>query len=102
VPPEESLPTRRDPALIKLVTIAHMARQALAASPEPVMEDIAKGLGYSRDYLTVLLRISYLAPDIVAAILDGRQPAQLNRQKLARLNSLPIDWQAQRAMLGFT
>lgn len=49
----------------------------------------------------VLLRISYLAPDIVAAILDGRQPAQLTRQRLARTTNLPIDWQQQREMLGF-
>jgi len=38
---------------------------------------------YSRDYFGVLLRISYLAPDIVAVILDRRQPVQLNRQRRA-------------------
>jgi len=48
-----------------------------------------------------LLRIAYLAPDIVAAILDGRQVVQLNRQRLARATNLPVDWQTQRAMLGF-
>ncbi|WP_016744031.1 hypothetical protein [Rhizorhabdus wittichii] len=76
---EERAIGERDPALIKLVAEAHIARE---------------------DYFGVLLRISYLAPDIVAAILDGRQPAQLTRQRLARMTSLPIDWQ-QREMLGF-
>jgi DNA invertase Pin-like site-specific DNA recombinase len=42
-----------------------------------------------------------VAPDIVAAILDGRQPVQLNRQRLARATNLPLNWQGQRAMLGF-
>jgi hypothetical protein len=48
-----------------------------------------------------LLSRPYLAPDITAAILDGRQPAHLNRQLLARIDNLPIDWLGQRAMLGF-
>lgn len=42
-----------------------------------------------------------LAPDIVAAIHDGRQPATLNRQRLARTTNLPIEWSAQKAALGF-
>lgn len=36
--------------------------------------------------------LSHLAPDIAAAILDGRQPTHLNRQFLARIDNLPIDW----------
>jgi hypothetical protein len=55
----------------------------------------------TRDYFAVLLRLSYLAPDITAAILDVRQPVQLNRQRLARAANLPLEWQAQREMLGF-
>ena len=65
------------------------------------MEQAATDVGVSRDYFGVLLRISYLAPDIVTAILDGRQPMQLNRQRLARATNLPVEWQAQREMLGF-
>jgi hypothetical protein len=48
----------------------------------------------------MLLRLSYLAPDIVGAILEGRQPASLTRQKLARLPALPLGWEAQRELLG--
>ncbi|QEH79300.1 recombinase family protein [Sphingomonas sp. C8-2] len=101
VPPEERAIGARDPALIKLVVKAHMAREALAAAEERTIEELAGELGYSRDYFGVLLRISYLAPDIVAAILDGRQPMQLNRQRLARVTNLPVDWEQQREMLGF-
>ena len=36
-----------------------------------------------------------------AAILDGRQPAHVSRQFLARINNLPVDWAGQREMLGF-
>ena len=46
-------------------------------------------------------RLAYLAPDIVRAIVDGRQPRSLNARTLARLGSLPLSWSEQRAMLGF-
>jgi hypothetical protein len=45
-------------------------------------------------------RISFLAPDVVAAILDGRQPATLTRQKLARMTDLPPEWEAQYTAPG--
>lgn len=93
---------RRDPALIKLIVKAHLARRALESCTDTSVANLAAMQGYSRDYFGVLLRIAYLAPDIVKAILDGRQPVQLNRQRLARATSLPIDWQAQREMFGFT
>jgi hypothetical protein len=47
-----------------------------------------------------LVRLNYLAPDIVAAILDGEQPKGLTRKKLLTFD-LPIDWKLQRALLGF-
>jgi len=43
-----------------------------------------------------------LAPDITTAIVNGRQPPQLNAKKLKRLTAqLPSYWAEQRALLGF-
>ena len=53
-----------------------------------------------RRELTRVDRISYLAPDIVAAIVEGRQPGGLRSRKLER-GELPFCWTAQRDMLGF-
>ena len=69
------------------------------ASNESV-EVLASSQRHARDYFGVLRRLSYLAPDITAAILEGRQPAQLTRQKLAR-GKVPLEWTEQRAALGF-
>jgi site-specific DNA recombinase len=91
----------RDPSLIKLVVKAHVARDALRTAGDRTIAELAKAHGYTRDYFGVLLRISYLAPDIIGAILDGRQPVPLNRQRLARATNLPLDWPGQRRMLGF-
>ena len=99
--PENYAHPRHDPSLIKLIVRAHQARKALAVPANPTLEAAASGMGISTPYFCSLLRIAHLAPDITTAILDGRQPAHLNRQFLARINNLPIEWQAQREMLGF-
>ena len=48
------------------------------------------------------LRLRWLAPDVATALVNGRQPPQLNAKKLMRLTAhLPADWTEQRALLGF-
>lgn len=56
----------------------------------------------SKGYLTALMRVFYLAPHIVADILDGRQPPELSAKRLVRTSgSLPLEWPSQREHLGF-
>jgi site-specific DNA recombinase len=90
-----------DPALIKLLANAFAARDAVDSAGQTTLADVARIAGYSLEYFALLLRLSMLAPDIVAAIHEGRQPPSLNRQRLARTTNLPIEWPAQRAALGF-
>jgi hypothetical protein len=99
--PENYAHPRRDMALIKLIVRSHQASKALAEPANPSLEAAASSMGVSTPYFCSLLRLAHLAPDITTAILDGRQPAHLNRQFLARVNNLPIEWQGQREMLGF-
>jgi hypothetical protein len=50
----------------------------------------------SRRCLTSLVRLSYLAPDIVNSILEGRRPIELSSSRLLRLNKdLPVDFQQE-------
>jgi hypothetical protein len=53
-----------------------------------------------RSTLTDRIKLSYLVPGIVEAILAGRQPRTVTRSRLATID-LRIDWQQQRRMLGF-
>ena len=55
----------------------------------------------SPSYFTRLVRLSYLAPDIAQAILDGRQPRDLTADKLLAHSRLPLAWHEQRTVLGF-
>lgn len=72
----------------------------LAADDAP-LGDVAKAHGYLPEQFTMLLRLATLAPCIVTAIVEGRQPATLNRQRLATVTNLPRDWAGQRIALGF-
>ena len=90
-----------DPALLKLLGSAHAADHAMRASSASPLAEVAARHGYTPAYFTTMLRLATLAPDIVEAIVAGRQPASLTRQRLANVTSLPLDWSAQRAALGF-
>ena len=64
---------------------------------------MASRLGVRRDYLTVLVRLSYLSPEIVRAILLGQQPVELSPTRLVKISKdLPHDWCAQLQVLGFS
>jgi hypothetical protein len=61
--------------------------------------EIADKERVNRSYLSRTIWLSQLAPDIVEAILDGRQPAPL---RLADLEApFSLDWQKQRIVFGF-
>ena len=93
---------RRDPSLIKLIVRARQAREALRDPAITSIDEAASSMDISKQYFCRLLRLGHLAPDITAAILDGKQPAHINRQFLARVNNLPLDWAGQREKLGFS
>ena len=56
--------------------------------------------GVSAPYVTRLLPLAWLAPDIIEAILEGRQPQGLTVERLIQ-QKLPLDWAEQRQVLGF-
>jgi hypothetical protein len=60
--------------------------------------EIAQGHGLSEAHVRRLLRFAYLAPDIVEAIVEGRQPRTLTVKLL--LQGIPLDWSDQRAAFG--
>ena len=75
----------------------------LLAGPDDSIEAMASRLGVRRDYLTVLVRLSYLSPEIVRAFVTGQQPIELSATRLVVLSKdLPHDWHAQRQVLGFS
>jgi len=90
-----------DMRLIKLLLRARRFNATLAEGEGVPFATLAQREGVSRSYFTRLVRLSYLAPDITQAILDGRQPRDLTAEKLLEHSRLPLAWHDQRATLGF-
>ena len=90
-----------DPSLMRLLVRAFRIRDRLDRSPDLTIQRIAEAEGVVASYATRLLRLSFLAPGIVAAILEGRQPLELTANQLMRDTRLPVEWTAQRQRLGF-
>jgi site-specific DNA recombinase len=90
-----------DARLIKLLLRARRFNAAFAHSEGVPLAALAQREGVSRSYFTRLVRLSYLAPDITQAILDGQQPRDLTADKLLEQSRLPLAWHDQRTVLGF-
>jgi site-specific DNA recombinase len=91
-----------DVRLVKLLIRARQFNATLVGSDGVSFAELAKREGVSPSYFTRLVRLSYLAPDITEAILDGRQPYELTADKLLAHSRLPLTWHEQRTVLGFS
>jgi hypothetical protein len=89
-----------DPKLIKLIARAPLFRDKLIISGDHLKE-VARREKLGGSYFVRLVRLSYLAPDITRAILDGRHPRDLSADKLLGHSRLPLAWPEQRRLLGF-
>jgi site-specific DNA recombinase len=87
--------------LIKLLVRAHRFNTTVVQSDGVAFAALAVREGVSRSYFTRVVRLSYLAPDITQAILEGCQPGDLTTEKLLAHSRLPLAWHDQRTALGF-
>jgi hypothetical protein len=97
----DPLAAKPDARLIRLLLRARRFNTTLAQGEGIPFAALAQREGVSRSYFTRLVRLSYLAPDITQAILDGRQPRDFTAEKLLEHSRLPLAWHDQRTMLGF-
>lgn len=97
----ESYQDTSDGSLIDFLKEAVVVRQKLLADSSETLNEITARMTKSKGRLTALMRVSYLAPDIVNDILAGRRPPELSVKRLVRTSqSLPFDWGSQRVFLG--
>src|SRR3546814_11519402 len=88
-------PVQRDGRLIALLIKAHAARKQLIDAEGSI------DASFSPSHLARMARLAFLAPDIIAAILDGTQPPSLTARRLLRASELPLCWAEQRRRFGF-
>jgi hypothetical protein len=86
-------------SLVIALARAHRWKALLESGRFPSLEELARAVKMDRSYVGRILRLTLLAPDIIMAILDGREPSGLSLGKLTK--TLPLDWVEQRKILGF-
>jgi hypothetical protein len=72
-------------------------RTLLDTGVHATIEDLAKSNRIGKSYVRKIIRLTLLAPDVVEAILDGRQPVEVGLDDL--LEGFPLEWVAQRTTL---
>jgi hypothetical protein len=86
-------PPRIDNTLVKAIVRAHRWRDMLESGDYATVRDLAKAEAINESYLGRVLRLTLLAPKIIEAILEGKQPATLELDDLMQL--FPIEWDKQ-------
>jgi site-specific DNA recombinase len=94
--------TNSDPVLLKEIKRAHRCFDALVTGQVSSVAELASIEGVSDRYISSLLPLAFLAPEIIEAIAAGRQPAELTAHRLIRNIDLPTEWGTQKRALGFT
>ncbi len=84
---------RVDNAMVKALARGFRWRKMLDEGVHATIEDLARAKGVALSYVSRVLRLTLLAPEIVEAILDGRQPAGLGLDEL--LKGFPLEWEGQ-------
>jgi hypothetical protein len=62
------------------------------------IDDLARREKINRGYMCGVRRLTLLAPEIVEAVLDGRQPERMRLEDL--LDGAPMEWEGQHLLLG--
>jgi hypothetical protein len=83
-----------DNAMVKAVARAFRWREMLENGTHATIAEIAAAEKINESYVGRVLRLTLLAPDIVEAILGGRQPAEMTLATLMRQFS--VIWEQQR------
>ena len=91
---------RVDNAMVKALARAFRWRKMLDTSVHATLKELAKTKGFEPSYVSQVLRLTLLAPGIVQAILDGRQPAEL--QLVDLLAGCQLEWTEQSRELEQT
>ena len=84
--------------MVKALARAFRWRKMLDEDVHATLEDLAKAKGVAPSYVSRVLRLTLLAPQLVERILDGRQHAEVQLDDL--LAGFPLEWEGQSGSRG--
>jgi len=88
---------RSVPSLVRAVARAHDWMDQILRGEVSNQRALAKQTGFDERYISRIIPLAFLAPDITEAILEGRQAADLSLEKCA--GEIPLEWSLQREIL---
>ncbi|RYG88505.1 MAG: recombinase family protein [Alphaproteobacteria bacterium] len=95
---QSAIATRRiDQPLASALVRAESWKRRLLSGEVASVNEIASAEGVSGAFVRRMILPAFLAPDLKAAVLDGRQPIRLTLEAITRAE-LPLDWEAQRRL----
>jgi hypothetical protein len=89
---------RIDNTMVKALARAFRWRRQLETGSYVTIEEIATAEKINASYVSRILRLALLSPEIIELILDGRQPAVMTLAKL--MDPFPVEWTEQMLWLG--
>ena len=89
-----------DLTLVRTIANGHLWFQQWCNGEIESLKDIAKREGVTADYVTDVIRLAFLSPEITDAIIRGHQPPELTLRKLLKLNTLSVNWDEQASQLA--
>jgi site-specific DNA recombinase len=102
IPNEPSSTSKVDLVLLKTITRAHRWFDQLVSGEVKSLIAIATREGLHYRFVGKVVRLAFLAPEIVEAIAEGRQPAELSTELLTKRMLLPSDWNDQKRSLNLS
>ena len=94
LPDGATQPRRTDNTLVKALARAFRWKRMLESGEFATIAELAEREGIASSYMTRVLRLTLLAPDMVEAILDGRQGPEVTLARV--LEPFPLDWKVQK------
>jgi site-specific DNA recombinase len=91
--------TKLDAALMKTIARAHRWFDQLVSGEAKSLTAIATREGLHYRFVGKVIRLAFLAPEILEAIAEGRQPPELSAELLTKHTNLPLDWDDQKRLL---
>ena len=94
---EGARPTKsptQQPLLTALARAFHW-QELLDSGRHASITELAEALRLDRSYVGRILRLTLLAPDIVDAVVEGREPSGMSLERLTK--GMPVEWTEQRA-----
>jgi len=96
LPEAAAQPRRADSALVKALARAFRWKRKLESGEFATIAELAEREGIAPSYMTRVLRLTLLAPDIIEAILEGKHGPEVTLARV--LEPYPVDWSGQSGL----